>query len=171
MSCAFPGNLENGKIFYVGTMAEYAYHPYMNTLGQNKQIRYECEKGFKLVGPNGSTCINGNWKPSIKLVKCEKDEFVGSIYANETIKSELDENIISIGLKNDRKAKSLFMSNDESVGIKRRKSKKYLKLRRMNKKRKNGTLIHDQTATKRKFKNLVYFYYFILNFSIVLNWE
>lgn len=26
------------------------------------------------MGPNGSTCINGNWKPSIKQVKCIVDD-------------------------------------------------------------------------------------------------
>jgi len=27
---------------------------------------------YKLFGPSGSTCINGNWKPSVKLVQCIK---------------------------------------------------------------------------------------------------
>ncbi|RNA35799.1 von Willebrand factor type EGF and pentraxin domain-containing 1 [Brachionus plicatilis] len=121
INCAFPGHLENGKIFYVGTLAEYTYHPYMSNLGQNKQIRYECDKSFKLMGPNGSTCINGNWKPNIKLVKCVKVNHLSEINLNDTLKTELDENIISIGLKNERKAKSLFRSN-----VQRR-----LKLRRL----------------------------------------
>jgi hypothetical protein len=71
--CGFPGNLENGRLFYIGTMSEYNFKSYMNNLGQNKQIRYECDKDYKLIGPNGSTCINGNWKPSIKLAKCVRD--------------------------------------------------------------------------------------------------
>jgi hypothetical protein len=29
---------------------------------------------YKLVGPNGSTCINGNWKPSFRQVSCVKEE-------------------------------------------------------------------------------------------------
>ena len=55
----------------------------MNTVGQNKQIRYECDKDYKLVGPNGSTCINGNWKPSVKLVKCVKDQAMRPIVGDE----------------------------------------------------------------------------------------
>jgi hypothetical protein len=44
VNCAYPGPLENGKIFYIGTIDEYIYKPYMNSVGQNKQIRYECFK-------------------------------------------------------------------------------------------------------------------------------
>ncbi|CAF0889036.1 unnamed protein product [Brachionus calyciflorus] len=132
MNCAFPGIVENGKIFYVGTLAEYTYQPYMNTLGQNKQIRYECNKDYKLVGPNGSTCINGNWKPSIKLVKCVRDDQISMTNFNETIKSDLDENMISFGLINDRKVKSLFSKNDENFfRANKRKIKKNLKLKKM----------------------------------------
>jgi hypothetical protein len=44
-NCGFPGLLENGQVYYIGTMGEYAYQPYMSNVGQNKQLRYTCEKG------------------------------------------------------------------------------------------------------------------------------
>ena len=73
INCGFPGVLNHGRILYIGTLSEYTYQPYMNTVGQNKQIRYECDKDFHLEGPSGSTCINGKWKPSMKLAKCVKE--------------------------------------------------------------------------------------------------
>lgn len=50
----------------------------MSSVGQNKQIRYECDRNYKLVGPNGSTCINGGWKPNVRLVKCIRDDEITS---------------------------------------------------------------------------------------------
>jgi hypothetical protein len=73
INCGFPGILNNGRILYIGTLSEYTYQPYMNTVGQNKQIRYECDKDYQLEGPSGSTCINGRWKPHVKLAKCVKE--------------------------------------------------------------------------------------------------
>lgn len=156
VNCAFPGYLENGKIFYVGTLAEYAYHPYMNNLGQNKQIRYECEDGFKLIGPNGSTCINGNWKPNFKLVKCiKKDSSLSIINLNETLKTELDENMISIGLKNERKAKSLFRSNDKRrLNLRRFRNRKNMMLQNGQRKQFfNGThTFRPRFLIRRRFR-------------------
>jgi hypothetical protein len=49
VNCSFPGILENGRILYIGSLGEYTYQPYMTSLGQNKQIKYECNKGKVLV--------------------------------------------------------------------------------------------------------------------------
>jgi hypothetical protein len=45
-NCNYPGPLVNGKLFYIGTLSEYTYQPYMKSMGQNKQIRYECDIGI-----------------------------------------------------------------------------------------------------------------------------
>ena len=60
---------------YIGTLDEYQYKPYMTTVGQNRQIRYECDLSYNLVGPSGSTCINGYWKPAFNQVNCVKGKF------------------------------------------------------------------------------------------------
>lgn len=61
---------------YIGTLDEYQYKPYMTTVGQNRQIRYVCDAGYNLVGPSGSTCINGHWKPAFKQVNCVKGHYL-----------------------------------------------------------------------------------------------
>lgn len=68
--CPFPGSIENGKVFLMGNMGVYDYRPYVKKVVNNKQIMYDCEKGYVLdEGPTGATCIGGNWSPK-ELPKC-----------------------------------------------------------------------------------------------------
>ncbi|KXJ69876.1 hypothetical protein RP20_CCG025560 [Aedes albopictus] len=62
--CAFPGYIPNGKVLLVGNMGLYDYRPYVRKVINNKQIMYECDKGYVIdVGPPGATCIGGKWSP------------------------------------------------------------------------------------------------------------
>jgi hypothetical protein len=62
--CPYPGSVANGKILLVGNMGLYDYRPYVKKVTNNKQIMYDCDKGFVLAdGPPGATCIGGNWSP------------------------------------------------------------------------------------------------------------
>ncbi|CAH0717600.1 unnamed protein product, partial [Brenthis ino] len=68
--CPFPGYIENGKVLLVGNMGLYDYRPYVKKVVNNKQIMYECEKGYVLSeGPPGATCVGGHWSPR-ELPKC-----------------------------------------------------------------------------------------------------
>nr|XP_003703173.1 PREDICTED: uncharacterized protein LOC100877094 [Megachile rotundata] len=68
--CPFPGFIENGKVFLMGNMGVYDYRPYVKKVVNNKQIMYDCDKGYVLdEGPTGATCIRGNWSPK-ELPKC-----------------------------------------------------------------------------------------------------
>lgn len=68
--CPWPGLLGNGTIFLVGAMGSYEYFSYIKTVVQDRQIRYECNKGFFLHGgPSGATCVDGNWSPT-GMPKC-----------------------------------------------------------------------------------------------------
>ncbi|KAK0075726.1 hypothetical protein PV325_006452 [Microctonus aethiopoides] len=68
--CAFPGYVENGKVLLVGNMGVYDYRPYVKKVPNNKQIMYDCKKGYVLnEGPTGATCIGGNWSPK-ELPRC-----------------------------------------------------------------------------------------------------
>ncbi|CAG9821323.1 unnamed protein product [Phaedon cochleariae] len=68
--CPYPGAVENGKILLVGNMGLYDYRPYVRKVTNNKQIMYDCDKGYVLAeGPPGATCIGGNWSPK-QLPKC-----------------------------------------------------------------------------------------------------
>ncbi|XP_057654194.1 sushi, von Willebrand factor type A, EGF and pentraxin domain-containing protein 1 isoform X2 [Diorhabda carinulata] len=62
--CPYPGNVQNGKILLVGNMGLYDYRPYVRKVTNNKQIMYDCDKGYVLAeGPPGATCIGGHWSP------------------------------------------------------------------------------------------------------------
>lgn len=51
-------------------MGLYDYRPYVKKVINNKQIMYDCNKGYVLEeGPPGATCIGGKWSPS-ELPSC-----------------------------------------------------------------------------------------------------
>uniref|UniRef100_A0A182JZ61 Sushi, von Willebrand factor type A, EGF and pentraxin domain-containing protein 1 n=1 Tax=Anopheles christyi TaxID=43041 RepID=A0A182JZ61_9DIPT len=63
--CQFPGYIPNGKVLLVGNMGLYDYRPYVRKVINNKQIMYECDKGYVIEsGPPGATCIGGKWSPT-----------------------------------------------------------------------------------------------------------
>lgn len=64
--CQFPGYIPNGKVLLVGNMGLYDYRPYVKKVVNNKQIMYECDKGYVFEeqwGPPGATCVGGKWSP------------------------------------------------------------------------------------------------------------
>ena len=65
MYCPFPGYLENGKILLVGNMGLYDYRPYVKKITNDRQIMFDCDKGYKLElgSPQGATCVGGQWSP------------------------------------------------------------------------------------------------------------
>lgn len=91
MYCPFPGYIDHGKVLLVGNMGLYDYRPYVRKVNitkqcnyycfygksvkfyldnyvfqvvNNKQIMYDCDKGYVLLeGPPGATCIGGQWSP------------------------------------------------------------------------------------------------------------
>ncbi|XP_045513614.1 uncharacterized protein LOC123707539 isoform X2 [Pieris brassicae] len=68
--CPFPGYIENGKVLLVGNMGLYDYRPYVKKVVNNKQIMYECDRGYVLSeGAPGATCVGGHWSPR-ELPKC-----------------------------------------------------------------------------------------------------
>ncbi|XP_055328022.1 sushi, von Willebrand factor type A, EGF and pentraxin domain-containing protein 1-like isoform X2 [Paramacrobiotus metropolitanus] len=68
--CPWPGKLGNGTVYLVGAMGSYEYYSYIKTVVQDRQIRYECSKGYFLHGgPAGATCIDGSWSPR-EMPKC-----------------------------------------------------------------------------------------------------
>ncbi len=60
--CKFPGYIDRGKVLLVGNMGLYDYRSYVRKVKNNRQIVFECGKGFKLEdGPPGATCIDGRY--------------------------------------------------------------------------------------------------------------
>ena len=63
--CPFPGYIDNGRVLLVGNMGMYIYRPYVKKVHNNRQIRFECNRGFFLSeGPPGATCVAGQWSPN-----------------------------------------------------------------------------------------------------------
>jgi len=48
----------------------YEYRQYVQPVNHNDHIQFECGKHFRLVGPSGSTCVNGQWSPP-QLPTCQ----------------------------------------------------------------------------------------------------
>lgn len=72
--CLHPGNIENGQVLLVGNLGYFVYRPYITTVQNDKQILFECRKGYKIhSGPTGATCIRGRWSPS-NMPKCIPDK-------------------------------------------------------------------------------------------------
>lgn len=68
--CPFPGYVTHGKVLLVGNMGVYDFRPYVKKIVNNKQIMYDCDRGYVLSeGPPGATCIGGYWSPR-ELPKC-----------------------------------------------------------------------------------------------------
>lgn len=68
--CAYPGNITHGRVLLIGQLGKYEYRRYVQPVGHNEQIEFECNKYFRLVGPRWSTCVNGHWSPP-QLPKCK----------------------------------------------------------------------------------------------------
>lgn len=82
--CPFPGFVENGKVLLVGAMGLYEYRPYVRKIRNNRQIMFQCDRGFALVGgPTGATCIDGHWSPS-QLPRCQESSHTKAKRSAET---------------------------------------------------------------------------------------
>ena len=45
-------------------MGVYDYRPYVKRVTNDRQVVYECDKGYILEGgPVGATCVDGRWSP------------------------------------------------------------------------------------------------------------
>ncbi|XP_075734978.1 sushi, von Willebrand factor type A, EGF and pentraxin domain-containing protein 1 isoform X1 [Rhipicephalus microplus] len=68
--CPFPGSIEHGRVLLVGNMGMYDYRPYVRRVSNNRQIMFECRRGYTILhGPPGATCVDGRWSPS-ELPRC-----------------------------------------------------------------------------------------------------
>ncbi len=60
---------------YTISQGYYDYRPYVKKVTNNRQIMYECDRGFKLDddGPPGATCVAGRWSPK-QLPRCVAEQ-------------------------------------------------------------------------------------------------
>ena len=62
------------QILLVGNMGLYDYRPYVKKITNNRQIIFDCDKGYRLqLGrAEGATCIGGQWSPPV-LPACVRE--------------------------------------------------------------------------------------------------
>ncbi|XP_064596838.1 protein lev-9-like [Liolophura sinensis] len=64
--CPSPGELDHGKIYKRGSMGKFPFYSYIVHIKHGDKLEYECERGYKLIGPSGATCVNSKWSPKEK---------------------------------------------------------------------------------------------------------
>ena len=71
--CPTPGMLAHGKVYKKVVEGRFIFKPYIRTIKHGYRLEYECDEGYRLVGPGGATCVDGHWQPSLVNpgTKCE----------------------------------------------------------------------------------------------------
>lgn len=77
----------------MGNMGYYDYRPYVKKVTNNRQIMYECDRGFKLDddGPPGATCVAGRWSPK-QLPRCVAEQHSRGRWARSIDRYQADAN-------------------------------------------------------------------------------
>ncbi|KAG8223021.1 hypothetical protein J437_LFUL001343, partial [Ladona fulva] len=90
--CPFPGYIDHGKVMLVGNMGLYDYRHYVRKVTNNKQIMYDCIRGYVLAeGPPGATCIGGKWSPK-QLPRCVPGKHPRLRWSRSVNESDWDNN-------------------------------------------------------------------------------
>lgn len=61
-------NLKNGTIYKKVKDKRFHFKPYISRIRHGASLEFECDRGFRLTGPDGATCVDGQWQPSIVSV-------------------------------------------------------------------------------------------------------
>ncbi|CAH1787575.1 unnamed protein product [Owenia fusiformis] len=70
--CPWVGGIPHCKVLLVGVIGKYEYRSYARKVGHNEQIEFQCDRGYKLIGPGAATCVDGQWSPE-ELPVCFKE--------------------------------------------------------------------------------------------------
>ena len=63
----------HGQVYKKVNEGRFIFKPYIRTIKHGTRLEYECDSGYRLVGPGGATCVDGHWQPSLTNpgTKCE----------------------------------------------------------------------------------------------------
>lgn len=79
-------------------MGLYEYRAYVRKIANNKQIMYDCDKGFVLSeGPPGATCVGGSWSPR-ELPKLVRKQFKVLNYTEPGVAFPFKISFVSLGV-------------------------------------------------------------------------
>ena len=57
--------LRNGSIYKSVQDKRFLFKIYMQRIRHGDRIEFECDQGYRLLGPSGATCVDGIWQPAI----------------------------------------------------------------------------------------------------------
>ncbi|KAL4219179.1 hypothetical protein ACF0H5_021761 [Mactra antiquata] len=68
--CPNPGTIEHGQVFKKVESGTFDFKPYMTQIVHGYRLSFECDAGYRVDGPGGATCVNGQWQPELSKTKC-----------------------------------------------------------------------------------------------------
>lgn len=63
--CPKPGTIDHGQIYKKVLDRRFDFKPYISSIEHGDKLEYECDVGYRLQGPSGATCVNGEWQPPL----------------------------------------------------------------------------------------------------------
>lgn len=63
--CPKPKFIEHGQVLKKANDRRFAFKIYIKSIRHGDKLEYECNDGYRLEGPSGATCVNGEWQPPL----------------------------------------------------------------------------------------------------------
>ncbi|XP_060600174.1 protein lev-9-like isoform X1 [Ruditapes philippinarum] len=69
--CPNPGTISHGKVYKKSMERRFDFKPYIRSIRHGYRLEFDCDVGYRITGPGGATCVNGQWQPPLNSTKCE----------------------------------------------------------------------------------------------------
>ncbi|XP_053381384.1 protein lev-9-like isoform X3 [Mercenaria mercenaria] len=69
--CPNPGTIAHGQVYKKSLKRRFDFKPYIRSIRHGDRLEFDCDIGYRITGPGGATCVNGQWQPPLSGTKCE----------------------------------------------------------------------------------------------------